>query len=43
MEIEEPDMKFLVFLTITLPVFDGQIFNYKQLALNTKIGDPSKD
>jgi hypothetical protein len=43
MEIEDPDVKFLVFLAITLPVFDGQIFDYKQLALDTKIGDPSKD
>ena len=42
MEMEEPDVKFLVFLTITMSVFDGQIFNYKQLALNTKIGDPTK-
>ena len=43
MEIEGPDVKFLLFLTITLQVFDGQIFDYKQLALNTKIGDPSKN
>ena len=43
MEMEEPDVKFLVFLTIAISVFDGQIFNYKQLVLNTKIGDPSKD
>ena len=42
MEMEEPDVKFLVFLTITISLFDGQIFNYKQLALDTKIGDPSK-
>ena len=39
MEIEGPDVKFLLFLAITLQVFDGQIFDYKQLALNTKIGD----
>jgi len=43
MEMEEPDVKFLVFLTITISLFDGQIFNYKQLALGTKIGDPNKD
>ena len=43
MEMKEPDVKFLVFLTITISPFDGQIFKYKQLALDTKIGDPSKD
>jgi hypothetical protein len=43
MEMKEPDMKFLVFLTITISLFDSQIFNYKQLAMVTKIGDPSKD
>jgi len=43
MEMEEPDVKFLVFLTITISLFDGQIFNYKQLALGIKIGDPNKD
>jgi hypothetical protein len=42
MEIGDPDVKFLVFLTITLPVFDGRIFDYKQLALDTKIGDPTR-
>ena len=42
MEMEEPDVKILVFLTITISLFDGQIFNYKQLALDTKIGDPTK-
>jgi hypothetical protein len=42
MEIEWSDVKFLFFLTITLQVFDGQIFDYKQLALNTKIGDPTR-
>ena len=42
MEMEEPDVNFLVFLTITISLFDGQIFNYKQLALDTKIGDPAK-
>jgi len=36
------EMKFLLFLTITLQVFDGQIFDDKQLALNTKIGDPTR-
>ena len=41
MEMEEPDMKSLVFLTIIISLFDGQIFNYKQLTLDTKIGDPS--
>ena len=41
--MEEPDVNFLVFLTIIISLFDGQIFNYKQLALDTKIGDPSKD
>jgi hypothetical protein len=40
--MEEPDVKFLVFLTITISLFDGQIFNYKKLALDTKIGDPTK-
>jgi hypothetical protein len=40
-EIEGPEVKFLFFLTITLQMFDSQIFNYKQLALNTKIGDPT--
>jgi hypothetical protein len=43
MEMEEPDVNFLMFLTITISLFHDQIFNYKQLALNTKIGDPSKD
>ena len=43
MEMEEPDVKFLVFLTITISLFDGQIFNYKHLALDAKIGDPNKD
>ena len=42
MEMKEPDVKFLVFLTITISLFGGQIFNYKQLALDTKIGDPAK-
>ena len=42
MKMKEPDVKFLVFLTITISPFDGQIFNYKQLALDTKIGDPAK-
>ena len=42
MEMEEPDMKSLVFLTIIISLFDGQIFNYKQLALDSKIGDPTK-
>ena len=41
MEIDGPDVNFLLFLTITLQVFDGQIFDYKQLVLNTKIGDPT--
>jgi len=41
--MKEPDVEFLVFLTITISVFDGQIFGYKQLPLNTKIGDPSKN
>ena len=43
MEMGEPDVNFLVFLTITISAFDGQIFNYKQLPLNTKISDPSKN
>ena len=30
------------FLTITISVFDGQIYHYKQLPSNTKIGDPTK-
>ena len=42
MEMKEPDVKFLVFLTITISLFDGQIFNYKQLAFDIKIGDPAK-
>ena len=42
MEMKQPDLKILVFLTITIPLFDGQIFNYKQLALDTRIGDPAK-
>ena len=42
MQIEKEDMTFFVFLTITLQVFDSQIFDYKQLSLNTKMGDPSK-
>ena len=37
MDMEEPDVNFLVFLTIKISVFDGQIFDYKQLALNTKL------
>jgi len=43
MEMKEPDVKFWVFLIITISLFDGQIFNYKQLALDTKIDNPSKD
>ena len=43
MEMREPDVKFLVFLTITISLFDGQTFNYKQLALDIKIDNPSKD
>jgi hypothetical protein len=42
MEIEGSEVKFLFFLTITLQVFDSQIFDYKQLTLNTKIGDPTR-
>jgi len=42
MEIKGPDVKFLLFLTIPLPVFDGQIFDYKQFTLSTKIGDPTR-
>ena len=30
------------FLTITNSVSDGQIYDYKQLPSNTKIGDPTK-
>ena len=30
------------FLTITISVSDGQIYDYKQLPSNTKIGDPTK-
>ena len=30
------------FLTITISVSDGQIYDYKQLTSNTKIGDPTK-
>ena len=41
MKIKEPDVKFLVFLTITISLFDGQIFNYKQLAIPVRIGDPA--
>ena len=41
MEMKQPDLNFLVFLTITIPLFDGQIFNYKQMALDTN-GDPAK-
>ena len=40
MEIKE--VKFLLFLTITISLFDGQIFNYKQLAFDAKIGDLAK-
>ena len=43
MKIKEPDVKFLVFLTITISLFDGQMFNYKELALVIKIGNPGKD
>jgi hypothetical protein len=43
MEMQKSDVKFLVFLTIAISLFGGQIFNYKQLALDTKIGDPTKD
>jgi hypothetical protein len=43
MEMKESDVNFLVFLIITISLFDGEIFNYKQLALDTKTGDPSKD
>ena len=37
-----PSVKFWMFLTIIISVFDGQIFGYKQLALNTKISDPTR-
>jgi len=43
MEMKVPDVNCLVFLTITISLFDAEIFNYKQLALDTKICDPSKD
>ena len=42
MNIREPDVKFLMFLTITISLFDGQIFNDKQWAVPVKIGDPAK-
>ena len=40
--MKSPNVEFLVFLTIIIAVFDGQIFGYKQLALNTKISDPTR-
>jgi hypothetical protein len=41
--MKEPETEILVFLTITISVFDGEIFDYKQLPSNTKIGDSSKN
>ena len=43
MEMEEPDVKFLMILTIPISVLEGLTFDYKLLALNTTIGDPSKN
>ena len=39
MEMKESDVKFF---GITISVSDGQIYDYKQLPSNTKIGDPTK-
>ena len=41
-EMKGPNVEFLVLLTIIISVFDDQIFGYKQLALNTKISDPTR-
>ena len=41
-EMKGPSVEFLVFLTIIISVFDDQIFGYEQLALNTKISDPTR-
>jgi hypothetical protein len=43
MEIEEPDVKFLMILTIPISVLEGLTFDYIPLELNTIIGDPSKN
>ena len=37
--LDEADVKFLM---IKILVSDGQIYDYKWLPLNTKIGDPTK-
>ena len=42
MDLKWPNVEFFVFLTIIISVFDGQIFGHKQLALNTKISDPTR-
>ena len=42
-DLKEPNVEFLVFLTIIISVFDGQIFGYKQLPLNIRIGDLCKN
>ena len=35
--MKEPNVEFLVFLTIIISVFDGQIFGYKQLSLISEL------
>jgi len=40
--MEEPDVKFLVFLTITISLFDSQIFNYHwipKLVIQPRLAD----
>ena len=36
-EMKGPNVDFLVFLTIIISVFDGQIFGYKQLSLISEL------
>lgn len=41
--MNEPDVKFLHILTIILSAWDSQIIVYKQLEMNSRIGNPTKD
>jgi len=43
MEIEEPDVKFLMILTNSNISLGRSTFDYIPLELNTIIGDPSKN
>ena len=42
-DLKESNVEFLVFLAIIISVCDGQIFGYKQLPLNIRIGDLCKN